>query len=258
MGLLGGQVIPKYLYPEEWYNGDPFTTDELNYVLHVNRLVQAPRLRQLRVNKQDCAVPPRLRKILSVCYPSFSPENENKTGIAGWPPGEMLEYRTDQQLQTSRYNNGLLPYGGGGFALDIPLYFNKTQSLEFFTYLKENKWTDLHTRAVFFDFVLYNPDNGLYLSVRLLFEFLPYGQVRPSSQFRAMRLGFSTLKVCTFPVSVSGEHPNPNCRDVPVDFPAMRNSILICMAPRRTMLRVFWMQLCMSSWFSTCLQIAAN
>lgn len=188
------KVIPKYLYPEEWYNGQPFSTDELNYVLHVNRLVQAPRLRQLRVNKQDCAVPPRLRKILSVCYPSFAPENENKTAITGWPPGEILEYRTDQQLQTSRYSNGLLPYGGGGFALDIPLYFNKSQSLEFFTYLKANKWTDLHTRAVFFDFVLYNPDNGLYLSVRLLFEFLPYGQVRPSSQFRAMRLGFSTLK----------------------------------------------------------------
>ena len=32
-------MIPKYLYPEEWYNGQPFTSDELNYVLHVNRLV---------------------------------------------------------------------------------------------------------------------------------------------------------------------------------------------------------------------------
>jgi len=105
----------------------------------------------------------------------------------------MLAYKTDKQLQTGSYHQGLLPYGGGGFALDIPLYFNKTQALDFFTYLKEQRWTDLHTRAVFFDFALYNPVNGMYLSVRLLFEFLPYGQVRPSSQLRAIRMGLSSL-----------------------------------------------------------------
>jgi len=91
--------------------------------------------------------------------------------------GAVLNYRTDQQLETNAYNNGLLPYGGGGFAIDIPLYFKKAEVLEFFTYLKSQRWTDLHTRAVFFDFALYNPVNGLFLSVRLLFEFLPYGQV---------------------------------------------------------------------------------
>jgi len=186
-------VIPKFLYTEVWYNGEPFKPEEKNYVLHVNRLVQAPRLRQLRVNKQDCPVPPRLQGVLGECYPSFTSSSENKTSIMGWPPGKMLSYKTAEQLRTSSYRNGLLPYGGGGFALDIPLYYTKAQALEFFQYLRKSKWTDLHTRAVFFDFALYNPVNGLYLSVRLLFEFLPYGQVRPSSQFRAMRIGLSNM-----------------------------------------------------------------
>jgi len=186
-------VIPKFLYNEVWYNGDPFLPEEKNYVLHVNRLVQAPRLRQLRVNKQDCPVPPRLQGVIGQCYPSFTQTSENKTSINGWPPGKILNYKTSEQLRTSEYRNGLLPYGGGGFALDIPLYYTKAQALDFFTHLRNSKWTDLHTRAVFFDFALYNPVNGLYLSVRLLFEFLPYGQVRPSSQFRAMRMGLSNM-----------------------------------------------------------------
>ena len=186
-------VIPKFLYNEVWYNGDPYLPEEKNYVLHVNRLVQAPRLRQLRVNKENCPVPPRLQGVMGVCYPSFTQASENKTDIGGWPPGKILTYKTAEQLRTSAYRNGLLPYGGGGFALDIPLYYTKAQALDFFTHLKETKWTDLHTRAVFFDFALYNPVNGLYLSVRLLFEFLPYGQVRPSSQFRAMRIGLSSM-----------------------------------------------------------------
>mmetsp|Transcript_27342 Transcript_27342/g.53297 ORF Transcript_27342/g.53297 Transcript_27342/m.53297 type:complete len:803 (+) Transcript_27342:127-2535(+) len=182
-------VIPDYLYTEEWYNGDRFEQSEMNYILHVNRVVQAPRLRQLRVVESDCIVPQRLRKSLNRCYPQFSSKLEDKSPIAGWPPGAILEYKTDEQLETKAYTNGLLPYGGGGFAIDLPLYFNKTEVLEFFTYLKSERWTDLHTRAVFFDFALYNPVNGLFLSVRLLFEFLPYGQVRPSSQFRAIRMG---------------------------------------------------------------------
>ena len=186
-------VIPKFLYNEVWYNGQPFLPEEKNYVLHVNRLVQAPRLRQLRVNKQDCPVPPRLQGVMGECYPKFSGSGENKTSINGWPPGKILAYKTSEQLRTSSYRNGLLPYGGGGFALDIPLYYTKEQAKEFFNHLRTSKWTDLHTRAVFFDFALYNPVNGLYLSVRLLFEFLPYGQVRPSSQFRAMRMGLSNM-----------------------------------------------------------------
>mmetsp|Transcript_16131 Transcript_16131/g.39279 ORF Transcript_16131/g.39279 Transcript_16131/m.39279 type:complete len:759 (+) Transcript_16131:96-2372(+) len=182
-------VIPAYLYTEEWYNGEKFSQAELNYVLHVNRLVQAPRIRQLRVLESECVIPPRLRKTISRCYPQFSSRLEDKAPIPGWPPGSILNYRTDEQLETKGYNNGLLPYGGGGFAIDIPLYFNKSEVLTFFTHLKDQRWTDLHTRAVFFDFALYNPVNGLFLSVRLLFEFLPYGQVRPSSQFRAIRMG---------------------------------------------------------------------
>jgi len=35
------------LYPEQWYNDQNYTADELGYVLHENRLLGAARLRQV-------------------------------------------------------------------------------------------------------------------------------------------------------------------------------------------------------------------
>ena len=140
-------VIPPLLYAEEWYNGQAFKPDELNYVLHVNRLVQAPRLRQLRVNRELCDVPLRLQNEIKYCYPALSSSNENRSAIAGWPPGELLQYSSAQKLQTGDYRNGVFPYSGGGFVIDIPLYFNQSQVNELLSYLKSQKWTDLHTRA---------------------------------------------------------------------------------------------------------------
>jgi hypothetical protein len=140
-------VVPALLYADRWYNGEPYKADELNYILHVNRLVQAPRIRQLRVNREVCNVPPRLQIIIDFCYPALSGSNENKSAIAGWPPGQALEYSAAQKLRTGDYRNGLFPYSGGGFVIDIPLYFNQSQVNELLSFLKAQKWTDLHTRA---------------------------------------------------------------------------------------------------------------
>jgi hypothetical protein len=140
-------VVPPLLYAEQWYNGQALKPEELNYVLHVNRLVQAPRIRQLRVNREICDVPLRLKSAIKYCYPALSSANENRTAIAGWPPGQLLQFSSSQKLQTGDYRNGLFPYSGGGFAIDIPLYFNQSQVNELFSYLRSQKWTDLHTRA---------------------------------------------------------------------------------------------------------------
>merc|ERR1719409_1085100 len=59
-----------------------------------------------------------------------------------------------------------------------------------FRHLRNSKWTDLQTRALFFDFVTYHPYEKFFLSVRLNFEFLHIGEVVPTDSFRVMRLGF--------------------------------------------------------------------
>jgi hypothetical protein len=160
-------VIPSYLYEE---------AGSLNFVLRVNTVIQAPRLRQVRVNsisKDECMVAKRLYKVMSECYPYFSVDQVNKTAIPGWPRGSTVPFRTAKELRTEWYGTGILAYDGGGFALDIPLNFTRSETVEMMTYLRSIKWTDRHTRALFFDFVLYNPSQRFFLSVRLLFEFLP-------------------------------------------------------------------------------------
>jgi hypothetical protein len=163
--LIG--VIPAYLYD------DPAA---LSFVLRVNTIIQAPRLRQVRVSAVDkdaCNVLPRMYDVIDECYPYFSVDKVNKTAIPGWPRGSIVPYRSAQELKTEWYGTGILAYDGGGFALDIPLNYSRADTVEMLEYLRSIRWTDRSTRALFFDFALYNPSLRFFLSVRLLFEFLP-------------------------------------------------------------------------------------
>ena len=68
------EVIPRYLYPDEWYNGEPYGPDERRTILYTNRLVQAPRLRQIRRSLRNCSsIPPRLANFPLECEPSAQP-----------------------------------------------------------------------------------------------------------------------------------------------------------------------------------------
>lgn len=51
------------LYPEEWYNGRPFTEGEQGYVLEYLRLVGGVQLRQLRMPNNSCLE----RRVLDEC-----------------------------------------------------------------------------------------------------------------------------------------------------------------------------------------------
>jgi len=93
-------------------------------------------------------------------------------------------------LATEYYSTNFKVYEGGGYAIDIPLNTTQADVKAMFRYLMENKWTDLKTRALFFDFVTYHQDQRFFLSVRLTFEFLHIGQIVPTESFRVMRLGF--------------------------------------------------------------------
>ena len=201
-------VLPDYLFEEKWYNGDPIEPENLNSILQSNRLVQAPRVRQLRVQSYKCAdgpggltnvfnaVPARLKQYLVNCYPGVDgAEWETDEVLAGWPPGNIIHYRSGPELSTEYYSSQYEVYEGGGWAIDIPLNSTQAEVRAMFTYLREQKWTDKKTRAIFVDFATYQPYEGFYLSVRLNFEFLPIGEIVPTSSFRVMRLGFTDPKL---------------------------------------------------------------
>lgn len=184
------EVVPPMLFQEKWYNGDAFQGVDAGQVLLANRLVQAPRLRQVRVGPKVCSVPPRLDAYMSTCYPKYrSGSKSSEEPIPGWPPGTMMEYRKPQQLNSHWLVDGLYPYEGGGFIVDFPLNSTQDDLREILGHFRDEKWTDIGTRAVFFDFALYNANLRFFLSVRLQWEFSPTGTVTPQHFFRVMRLG---------------------------------------------------------------------
>ena len=99
-----------------------------------------------------------------------------------------MPYKSGSQLKTAEYGRTTTStYDGGGYVIDLPLLMPGSEVLSTFANLKKGRWIDKHTRAVMIDMVTYNPTNSFYLSVRLAFEFLPYGDVRPSYSFRIFK-----------------------------------------------------------------------
>jgi hypothetical protein len=165
----------------------------LQYVMKYNRIIQPLRIRQLRVNSLrvescDVAVDMVVAGVDFRCWPSYSEQNENRSAIQGFPAGKFIQYSSSEVLKTDPYGKGATAtYGGGGFVLDIPMGSSKESVIELLDYLKQEHWVDLASRAVFIDLCLYNPSTQFFTSVRLLFEFLPYGDVRSSNSILVMK-----------------------------------------------------------------------
>uniref|UniRef100_A0A6U4N277 WW domain-containing protein n=1 Tax=Hemiselmis andersenii TaxID=464988 RepID=A0A6U4N277_HEMAN len=184
--LYLNNVIPNYLFEK--------SDGAIDFVLAVNVVVQAPRLRQVRVKKlpgSSCRLVPRIDEI-ETCFPPYSDANQETEPIFGWPPGRMIPYSTSTDLNTAWYGTGILAYDGGGYALDFPLNTTRNEMVAAMQYLRQNRWTDTQTRALFFDFVMFNPMERFFLSCRLLFEFLPYGRIHTVPSFRVMRIGLDS------------------------------------------------------------------
>lgn len=54
-------------------------------VMHANRLLGVPRLRQLRVTNTSCSVPSKFKDAIKVCYNHYSSAIEDRTSFGpGW------------------------------------------------------------------------------------------------------------------------------------------------------------------------------
>jgi len=78
--FLEGPLI-QTLYPSRWYNGVPYTADELGYVLTNNRLLGGVRIRQLRVKPNSCSVRDEYKSLISYCYGGLTSNTEDTKGF---------------------------------------------------------------------------------------------------------------------------------------------------------------------------------
>ena len=105
------------------------------------------------------------------------PQSSSGTGL--W------SYQSSWKLSTVAYAGYRATYGGGGFVMELPLDNNSVSQLK---YLKNTDWLDDHTRVIFVEFTLYNPNVDLFSVVMILFEFTNIGGVFPSHHIFTAKL----------------------------------------------------------------------
>ena len=183
--------MPQYLLVDG-YDAATLQPSEANdaqkgllYVLRYNQLIQPIRMRQVRVKVQtglECEANINIIAEFDECSPVYKAKYLDDSSHLGTP------YQSGEALKTASFGRSTTHhYDGGGYVVDLPLLMTPEQTVSKFEELRKARWVDKHTRAVFIDMVTYNPTNLFYLSVRLTFEFLPYGDVRPAYSFRIFK-----------------------------------------------------------------------
>jgi len=177
-------AFPQHLLPIEWYNGDPFTANEKHFVHGVMRIVGLIRFRQARVRQNSCDINSVFKGVIPHCYYQYNPYTESRDCFGS---NCSYAYEAATRAAVTKYFWGkLYVFGEGGFTEDIeptlPSYKTKLAAL------KQNRWLDRNSRALFIDFTLYNANVNMFSVVTLSMEFPSSGGVVPSAVFRTVRL----------------------------------------------------------------------
>jgi polycystin 1L2 len=164
-------------------------------------MIGYPIMRQVRVKNDSCIVSSRFKNINS-CYQM---NLETKDYSVDWtsfnssfiPNIEMLNtHKSFQHMSASSLDNypymtGLNTYFGDGYVFNLTGSLNELQSN--LTLIRKLNWIDRQTRAIFIQFLLFNPNINMFAYLNILFEILPSGNMINSIQIDTINL-FSNTK----------------------------------------------------------------
>ncbi|XP_054839936.1 polycystic kidney disease 2-like 1 protein [Eublepharis macularius] len=173
------------LYWTKWYNNESLGQNTQSYIYYENLLLGVPRLRQLKVQNNSCAVHDDFKEDISGCYDVYSEEKEDRSPF-GLLNGTAWQYHTEEELDGSSHWGRLTSYSGGGYYVDLKM--TREESIDALQILKENLWLDRGTRVIFIDFSVYNANINLFCVLRLVVEFPATGGAIPSWQIRTVKL----------------------------------------------------------------------
>ncbi|CAL8144331.1 unnamed protein product [Orchesella dallaii] len=180
----------KGLYWKYWYgvvNPAYAIPPQHQGVLHENRLLGRPRLRQLRVTNEPCPISDKFLRLFRECYPPYDAKYE-ETGEFNPTLGSLdaWRYHSEATLGGTTHWGRLATYSGGG-AIQV-LGSDEDETIQIMTELKNNLWISRATRVLFLDFTLYNANVNLFCIVKLVWEFPATGGLVTSWSIRTIRL----------------------------------------------------------------------
>ncbi|XP_050309545.1 uncharacterized protein LOC126745651 isoform X5 [Anthonomus grandis grandis] len=139
------------------------------------------RLRQHRTQEVHCKIPPEMMDLTwnQRCRPDFGRFIDRGQYSKDWqPPNQFInatgrmtgvwKYRDSSVTKAPFYFGEYAYYPGGGYVATLGR--NLKNSLINMQYLQKHKWFDLRTRAVFLEFLNYNPNVNLFNGVTVIFE----------------------------------------------------------------------------------------
>ena len=95
-------------------------------------------------------------------------------------------YRSSSNLRGFPYWGKFGLYSGGGYVADLGNDLGYAEAAA--AALAQDNWIDMNTRAVFFEFSVYNANENLFGTAFVLIEILPSGQIVPSGGVKVFRL----------------------------------------------------------------------
>ncbi len=166
-------------------------------------------LRQVRVKNNSCSVSSGFKNLIDTCYSDSFFQMDSKDFSFNWssfnssfiPNIEMLNtYKSFQHMSASSLENypymtGLNTYLGDGYVLNLTGSLNEVQSN--LTLLRKLNWIDRQTRAIFIQFLLFNPNINMFAYLNILFEILPSGNMINSIQIDTIQLFAKTKSTTT-------------------------------------------------------------
>ncbi|KAJ8920176.1 hypothetical protein NQ315_011837 [Exocentrus adspersus] len=199
---LNRKEIPHYLKDTliismqslQWY-GKYVARNPGMTVDFANKYLGIARLRQHRADAMACEED-YVNK--TVCYEEFRSAYEYANFSEGWkkdePPNRyarmdtVWDYTGQLAAGTVPYSGSISRYPGGGYVATLGRTLQN--SITNLNYLLRNKWIDEATRAVFVEFLIYNPGTNLFDAVRILFELSATGYVEKTLDVHTARLLF--------------------------------------------------------------------
>jgi hypothetical protein len=114
----------------------------------------------------------------------YSKEYGIRPAVFSWQP--FYDYISESDSQESAVQGVFANYPGSGFVVELSS--NASVSRNVIQLLIAQQWLDFKTRALFINFVTYNPDLDLFVITRILFELLPSGVIILSTYVHAFNL----------------------------------------------------------------------
>ncbi|KAI0984387.1 hypothetical protein GJ496_002919 [Pomphorhynchus laevis] len=132
-------------------------------------IVGTSRLRQLRILPTPCIY----RHFQSACYPEYQRAREDDKIVFFSP--HWLWITVKDTITSSAHTTGQTGnvYSGSGSVVNLNT--SRNYNIRIVNRLKQSLWIDRATRAVFFEFTLYNYNLNAFVNSVLLFEFFAAG-----------------------------------------------------------------------------------